>query len=222
MKKTMILMLAGLMAMSLISCSENNSSTADSADITTTVATTTETSAAEDETSSTESADSNSEAAEGTPLATLNKIWASYQEDEKFAVIGGDFSEENNNPEGPGKYDLADAEAVDASLGMPQTAVAKLDDAASMVHMMNANTFTSSAYLVKDGEDVAAIAEELHTNIMNRHWMCGFPDKLVIFTIDNQIVSAFGALDPIDKFKEKVIAAYPDAVLTVESDIVTA
>ena len=91
MKKTMILMLAGLMAMSLISCSENNSSTADSADITTTVATTTETSAAEDETSSTESADSNSEAAEGTPLATLNKIWASYQEDEKFAVIGGDF-----------------------------------------------------------------------------------------------------------------------------------
>lgn len=235
MKKAIIVMLASLMAMSMISCGADSSSTADSSSSEATTTAPVETEAQPDETeiapeeteappveteiAPEESSSADSTAAEGTPLATLNTIWASYQEGEKFAVIGGDFSEANNNPEGPGKYDLADAEAVDGALGMPQASVAKLDDAASMVHMMNANTFTGGAFLVKDGEDVNAIVQEMNTNIMNRQWMCGFPDKLVIYTIDNQIISAFGALDLIDTFKAKVTAAYPDAVLAVDAAI---
>lgn len=233
MKKSMITLLAALMALGLISCSNNNAGTepADTtAAVTTTEATTTEATeteaAAETTTEATDAAPENTTPASdagidesGTPLAILSTVWASYQEDEKFPPVGGDFSEANNNPNGPGRYDLSDAEAIDSMFGMPQASVAKLEDAASLMHMMNANTFTGSAFLVKDGEDVNAIAEEMHNNILSRQWMCGIPDKTVLFVIDNNIIAAFGERGIIDNFKSKLTAAYPDAVTAFESDI---
>ena len=37
------------------------------------------------------------------------------------------------------------------TLGLPESEAANIDDAASMVHMMNANTFTGAAYRLKSG-----------------------------------------------------------------------
>lgn len=152
-------------------------------------------------------------------VSLLQKIWDSYGEDEKFSAAGGDYSEENAVQGGPGKYSLESPEALDASLGIPENSVSMIDDAASLMHMMNANTFTCGAYHVKKSDDISALADSLKENILNRQWMCGFPDKLVIFSIGDNVVSAFGDGEIIDTFKTKLTESYSSAKLIDESPI---
>ncbi len=153
-------------------------------------------------------------------LTLLNTVWDSYAEEEKFPAAGGDFSEENMNAEGPGKFGLEDTQALDSVLGLPQEAAGMVDDAASLMHMMNANTFTCASFRTAEGADTAELAAALEESIMNRQWMCGFPDKLVIMEIGGYVVSAFGNEELIDTFKDKTTAAYPEAELVCEKAIV--
>jgi len=153
-------------------------------------------------------------------LALLNTVWDSYAEEEKFPAAGGDFSEENMNTQGPGKFSLEDAQSLDSVLGLPQEAAGMVDDAASVMHMMNANTFTCGAFHTAEGADAAELSKALEESIMNRHWMCGFPDKLVILEIGGYVVSAFGNEELINTFRDKTTAAYPEAELVCEKAIV--
>ncbi len=152
-------------------------------------------------------------------LTLLTTVWNSYGDDEKFAAAGGDMSEENMTMDAPGKYSLDDTEALDASLGFPADSADKIDEAASLMHMMNANTFTCGAYHVKASGDVSSVADSLKENILNRQWMCGFPDKLVIDTVDDYIVCFFGENDIVDTFQSKLEAAYPSAETVCDEPI---
>lgn len=154
-----------------------------------------------------------------SPLALLNTVWASYADDEKFPAAGGDFSEENMTNDAPGKYGIADAEALDATFGLPSDSVALIDDAASLMHMMNANTFTCGAFHVKNSDDITTLANSLKENILKRQWMCGFPDKLVIITVEDYVVSAFGNQEIMDTFKTKTLDAYETATVAYEEAI---
>ena len=116
------------------------------------------------------------------------------ENDEKFPTSGGDYSEANSKEDAPGVYDLTDRAAVDSALGLPETA--KVDQAASLVHMMNQNTFTAAAYHCTDDAD--ALATALRDNIQQRQWMCGFPDKVAV--VGEYVVSVFGAEDLVDTF----------------------
>ena len=129
-------------------------------------------------------------------LDLLEKVWGVYAEDEKFPVSGGDYSEENNREDAPGVYDLTDRAAVNSALGLPETAM--VDQAASLVHMMNQNTFTAAAYHCTDDAD--ALATALRDNIQQRQWMCGFPDKVAVAVVGEYVVSVFGAEDLVDTF----------------------
>ena len=111
----------------------------------------------------------------------------------------------------PGKFATTDGAALDSSLGFPAAQADKLDDAASMVHMMNANTFTCGAFHAADAADTEAITAAIKENIMQRQWMCGFPDKLVIITVDGYILAAFGAEDLLDTFAANVKAEFDTA-----------
>lgn len=155
-----------------------------------------------------------SEEGESAALELMNSIWALYTEDEKFPAAGGDYSEMVED--GAGKVSLADASNVEYLLTFPADDVAKLDGAASILHMMNANTFTSGAFHVANADDVAAIAENIYTLIANKQWMCGFPEQLIIAVSGNLIVSAYGNLDLITTFRDKLLAA--DASFTLVYD----
>lgn len=147
----------------------------------------------------------------------LVNIWAAFDESQKFAVAGGDA--ENAVMDAPGAFSTADAEALDATLAVPADAAAYIDEAASLMHMMNANTFTAGAFHVKDAANQAAFVEALKTNVLNRQWMCGFPDTLVIYTIGEYVVSAFGEATNIENLKANIVTAYADAVLAAEENL---
>lgn len=144
-------------------------------------------------------------------LSLFNTVWDSYGEDEKFPAAGGDFSEENSNMEGPGIYGIEDAAALDSALGFPAAAIDKIDSAASLMHMMNGNNFTCGIYHVTDAAAMADVTSALENNIQSRQWMCGFPEKLLIMTVGEYVVGAFGSEELLDTFLSKLTSAYPNA-----------
>ncbi len=211
MKKIIAIMTAILLVLTLAACNsaDDNDTTADT---NAPAQTNDATDSAKDEASAPETTDS-------AALNVLNTVWATYADDEKFPGAGGDMSEENMNMEGPGIYGLADTEALDATLGIPAASVEKIDGAASLVHMMNANTFTAGAYNLKNAADAETLADELKNNIQGRQWMCGFPEKLVIMNVDGVVVSAFGNGEIIDNFVSKVEASFASAETLVDEPI---
>ena len=158
------------------------------------------------------------DAAVTDPLEVLNKVWSSLPEDQKFPASGGDI--ENPTDDKPGKFDISDTDNLDYMLSFPAGSVDLIDSAASISHMMNMNTFTCGAFHVKDSGDVAALCASLRENILDRHWMCGFPDKLVIVTVGDYVVSVYGYTDLVDTFTAKLAAAYPSAKTVSDDPIV--
>ena len=158
--------------------------------------------------------------APASALELLETVWNSYSEDEKFPAAGGDYSEENMRDGAPGNFSINDADLLDSSLGFPAAGAGKIDGAAALVRMMNLNTFTCGAFHAKDSGDVAALCASLRENIHDRHWMCGFPDKLVIVTVGDYVVSVYGYTDLVDTFTAKLAAAYPSAKTVSDDPIV--
>lgn len=198
MKKILVVLMSAMLVLSFASCGKSNSVTSDS---------------------SNESVLDGEQENSMEPLELLSTVWDSYKEDEKFAVAGGDMSEENTTMNGSGKYDLGDSAALDSALGFPAASIDKIDNAASLIHMMNANTFTCGAYHVINKDDISGVAAAVKENIMNRQWMCGFPDKLVVVSVGDCIVSFFGENEIVDTFKTKLTEAYSDAQIISEDPI---
>ena len=142
-------------------------------------------------------------------LEILEKVWSKYSADEKFPAPGG--SEKQMKEDMPGKFDVSDAEALDFELGFPKANASEIDDAASLMHMLNQNNFSCGVYHVKDSGNVEALAGKIKENILARQWLCGFPEKLVILTVGDYIVSVFGASELTDTFIAKLSAEYSSA-----------
>ena len=139
-------------------------------------------------------------------LEILEKVWSKYSTDEKFPATGG--SEKHMKEDKPGKFDVSDAEALDFELGFPKAQASEIDDAASLMHMMNQNNFSCGVYHVKDSGNAEALAGKIKENILARQWLCGFPEKLVILNVGDYIVSVFGAGELTDTFVAKLSAEY--------------
>lgn len=148
----------------------------------------------------------------------LTKVWNTYEEAEKFPIGGGDY--DNTVMDVPGKYDVTKVEDMDAVLGLSQNSATLIDDAASMMHMMNANTFTAGAFHLANSADLQTLADSLKESIMNRQWLCGFPDTLLIVSVGNEyVVSAFGNAEIIETFKTKILAQYEMAEVMYEESL---
>ena len=142
-------------------------------------------------------------------LEILEKVWSKYSTDEKFPATGG--SEKHMKEDMPGKFDVSDAEALDFELGFPKANASEIDDAASLMHMLNQNNFSCGVYHVKGSGNAEALAGKIKENILARQWMCGFPEKLVILTVGDYIVSVFGAGELTNTFVAKLSAEYSSA-----------
>lgn len=152
------------------------------------------------------------------PVTLLNSVYALFGEDEKFPATGGDFSSDELI-EGAGSFALAEPDMLDNVTGFPAAEIADIDSAATLTHMMNQNTFTAGAYHVVSGTDLAALCEAIRANIQNRMWCCGFPEKLIVATVDDYVISAFGKEFAISAFTTHLAEAYPSAVIVIEEDI---
>lgn len=195
MKKILAIALALVMVMAMAGCNNNN----DGGE--TTAATTTEAAIA----------------TPNTALELMEAVWGNYAEDEKFACIGGDFSNPVDNA--PGTYSLTEAEGLSASLLIPAESMSSVTEAATLIHMMNANTFTGGAVKLAEGADVQAFALAVRDTIQNNQWMCGFPEKLVVATLGDYVVIAYGLNDAMGPFQQHLVEAYADITLAYDETI---
>lgn len=152
-------------------------------------------------------------------VTILTDVWNAFGENEKFPVMGGDYTTMVDGA--PGAFDVSDTESLASMLYVPSDLAGSIDEAASLFHGMNLNTFTGAALHLTDASGSDAFVTALKENILGTQWMCGFPDTLVIFTVnDEYVVYAFGNVDAIASFKNKVLEVYGEnAILVVEENI---
>lgn len=148
-------------------------------------------------------------------LEILENIWAAFGEDEKFFVMGGDY----NNPvdNAPGAVDVTATDYLSFTLLVPETEVAGVTEAASMMHGMMANNFTCGVFRVADA---AAFAETMHTAIANNPWICGMPEKMTVAVIGGEyVLVAFGINDAMNPFDTHLAEVYADAQIVYSEAI---
>ena len=150
-------------------------------------------------------------------LTILNAIWNTYSDEEKFPAAGGDS--EHAVDGAPGSFDVSNADSLSYQLTFPADDASLIDSAASLVHMMNLNTFTCGAFHVADANNVARLADDLRTTIQAKHWMCGFPDKLVIVTVGQSVLSVYGNEELVNTFRDKLLASYSAATAVYDEAI---
>lgn len=190
MKKSIVFLLCATMAVTMIGCGKDKGSDKESIK------------------------DSSYESA----LDVLNTVADSYKEDEKFPMSGGDS--ENLSTEGPAAFDVSKTEELDTMLGLPKEEAAHIDDAASLVHMMNANTFTGAAYHLTEDTDMEAFSKAVEEHVLSRQWICGMPDTLIILKADNEyVITAFGADELIETFKENASSSLEDSQVLLETSV---
>ena len=169
--------------------------------------------------SNTETPNNTETAGPASALEVLENVWNLFGDDEKFPVMGGDF--EASVMDAPAVWNSDLLVDLSYSLQLPEAEMAKVADAATMIHMMNANTFTSAVLHLNEGEDVAAFAASAKESIMAAQWMCGFPEKLVIADMGgNYLLIAYGLNDAINPFEAKLAEAYANANVICSEAIV--
>ena len=154
----------------------------------------------------------------GSALEVLENIWAKYGEDEKFAVIGGNM--ESPVDGAPGNYDMAYAENLTWNLLVPEAEITNIDEAATMIHMMNANTFTCGVVHMAEGADATTFGYTMREAVQGNQWMCGFPDSLTIAVVGGEyVLIAFGVNDAMTPFMNHFAEAYPEVQVLVNEAI---
>lgn len=221
MKKLLVALLLVTMSFALIGCGKKNEENVPSEDIVSEENTEVSENISE-ENSEEVSEDTGSEDAavsDNASVDILTNVWNAFAEDEKFPAMGGDYSVMVDGA--PGAFDISSAENLAAMLYVPVDLADDIDEGASLFHGMNLNTFTGAALHLTDASDADAFITALKENILGTQWMCGFPDTLVIFTVnDEYVVYAFGNVDAIATFQAKVAEVYGEnAILVAEENL---
>ena len=124
---------------------------------------------------------------------------------EEFPAAGGD---EAHDTEGAGAYDIgAYGESFQYQILVNQALMDMVKpQAATLMHMMNTNTFCSAVMELQDGKDAETFAKDYQTLVQSNHWMCGFPDTMLVLRQGSYLITAYGADDLIQDFKNSALA----------------
>lgn len=153
-----------------------------------------------------------------SPSEVINSAWALFSEDEKFPVAGGDFGSGELYEEAA-PFSLDNPAELDRLTGFPAAEISKIDSAASMIHMMNTNTFSAGAFHVTAGTDMDALCQSIKDNVLSRRWMCGFPDKVIVAKVGDYIVCAYGLNETVDPFVAHLSEAYSFTTIAFDEKI---
>ena len=149
----------------------------------------------------------------------LNQVYEKFTEDQTFPVMGG--KAEDPVMDGAGLYPVDDKDGMMNLFHIPEKDIDLVSEVGSMMHAMNANTFTSTVYKLKDAKTSSDFISSLKDNIKNTKWLCGAPETLLIYTVnDSYVVVAFGADEIIKPFKANMATIFDSsAVLSVEESL---
>lgn len=155
------------------------------------------------EASGSEDASTQTPAGQGGAADVLNAVWNGFSEDGKFPAWGGVMSDPVDGA--AGNIDLADTDNLSYTLLVPEALHGSVTGGASLIHFMNANTFTGAALQIS-GADADSFIADLEDAIMNNQFMCGMPERLVIVQYEDYVIYAFGVDDIVTEFEANALA----------------
>ena len=189
MKKILALALAVLMVVSLAACGSNAKTTEPS----TTAPTVT---------------------GPASALELLQTVWTAYPEEAKFPTMGGDVTAPTTDGN-PGAVNLDVAEENPLYiLNFPGDQLANISEAATVFHAMNTNTFAAGVVKVAEGADVKTVAQAIRDAVMSTHWMCGFPERMIVASVGDYIVMSFGLDGVSDPESVKIMSTFLQSLKT--------
>lgn len=150
--------------------------------------------------------------------AFYTQVWNSLTDDQKFPAAGGDV---DHSADAPAKFNFT-TENLDTFkwwLHVTDELMAQIDqsDVATLMHMMNTNTFCSAMAKLTDPSKAAEFAEAYKTAIQAQHWMCGFPDTVIVISVGDYVIMAYGSTNIIENIKNASLAADSSAKLLIEA-----
>ena len=200
MKKILALILAAIMLVSVVACTRDNNEDESKDDVQNETPDNGTEEPTEDEGSAIPEVSV-------TPLDALTTIWNALPEDQRPFAMGGSFDAMVDGM--PGEFNLEMEEAaltLDSMTHYPEAQFDKLTGVATIMHAMNANTFTGAAYSFADAETTTAMVDVIKEAVANTQWMCGFPEKLVIVNVsDTCLIVMFGAGEIIDPLANNAV-----------------
>lgn len=150
--------------------------------------------------------------------AFYTKVWGALTDDQKFPASGGDI---DHTADGPAKFNFTteNVETFKWWLHVTDELLAQIDqnDVATLMHMMNTNTFCSAMAKLTDSSKAAEFAEAYKTAIQDQRWMCGFPDTVIVISVGDYVIMAYGKADIIENVKTACLAADSSAKLLIEA-----
>ena len=157
---------------------------------------------------------------QNSSVVILQKIWDRFSEQERFSTYGGDV--ELGITDAPGTLSVKNSEELFARYQFPESQLAAIDEAASMVHMMNSNLFTTAVVkLSKDG-DMKQLHEAWRDSIQQTRWIYKQPDKLLLADVDGvHMLMVYGNVDLMKLFTDKLMQEYPEAKVLYEQAVVS-
>lgn len=172
--------------------------------------------------SSNKSNDTNQSAAPAIQSAVdfYTKVWDAFGEENKFSSVGGDAE---HSTEGPGQFMLTEdnADSFKQLLLVTDELYDMLEnDVATLQHMMNTNTFSSAVAKLKDSAKSSEFAEGYRDSIQEQRWMCGFPDKVVVISVGDYVVMAYGLEENIDNLVAACSAVETQSKVLVDAPAV--
>lgn len=210
MKRILAFVLAAMATLALAACTNSKTQNSDDKSNSSTSSTPADNSSSSAETDPAGSAYDD-------PVAVLETAWAAYPEADKFPVFGGSTDVATQYDSKPGPFTLTMKDEMGNNLKVPESIMPQIKSAASMIHMMNANTFTSAVFEV-DG-DIDAFSTALVDSVNNTQWMCGFPETVITVKVDGYLIMAFGNGEIIEAFKNAATTAVEGAVLVHEGPV---
>lgn len=147
----------------------------------------------------------------------LVKAWASYDEKEKFNVVGGNV--ENMAFGFPCEFALDATEELEYTLCVPAEGVELLDNAASIIDEMDPFTFTSGAFDLKDAKDVNKLTNMIKDTLLSREWSEeSKPDKYIVAKANEKyVILIYGEKEKVNTFKDKLVFQTKAKVLYEET-----
>lgn len=134
-------------------------------------------------------------------LAVLDAIWNQYPDEDKFSVLGGN---RDAIVEGkPGAFDLSATVELTNSLLLPAEEIPNLQSAASLIHMLNGNTFTAAVF--QTSTDLDILNQTMIDTANATQFICGAPERLVVLKVGNYLIMAFGTDDLTEAFQNHAL-----------------
>lgn len=228
MKKIITLLLLASMALTLASCGRNRDKNLDS----TSSSSSQSTENANGGTSASAGAKSFLHSVYGAFLANMAPVYGVSSADEVKGYFAGPetqtVTEKDENGEEfsyelpknePSAISPSDGEALESQTLFPAASADQLDSAAVFFNLMNQNNGTFSAFEVKNGEDVQALADMLKSKIKNNQWICGFPERYQILRVGNMLIFSYGLETSLEAFKDAVASVYADMTVLYDEKL---